>query len=220
MAEIVYDSVTCPNPEVVMVEALNAMALATKQAICKSLVDSVIYTDSEVAAINTRLDAIDSQDTLSKIAALKSLVDSLDLDVDGSVVNDLLSIKALAESAQASATNALAKATSASADATKASQDVLAVSQALAGFQTSVNNSIAGLTSRVSTLESSLSTLADTVANLPTGGLTEAQAVALAQAEICKNNVKMANGLSSAVASFIATMEGPCPIAGDDGLVL
>ena len=217
MAEIVYDSVTCPNPEVVMVEALNAMAVATKQAICKSLADSIVYTDTEVASINSRLDAIDSQDTLSKIAALKSLVDSLDLNIDGSVVNDLLAIKALAESAQASATSALASANDAKADALEAKTDVLAVSQSLASFQTSINATIASHESRISSLENAL-------ANLPASSGTDiatvtAIATTVAQDEVCKSATRLAAGLTAGVAAFIATLEGPCP-TGDGGMVI
>jgi chromosome segregation ATPase len=231
MAEMQYDATNCPNPEVVFIESLNQIAVATKAAICKSQADSQAYTDSQIAVINTHLANIDSQDTLTKINALKQLVETLDLDTDGSIVDNLLDIKDLATAAQAAAAAAQAAATAAQGSASQAVADALAAQQALAAFQISVNNSIASLEARVSNLESQvggmdarISTLEDSVSQLQssvsngtggTGGLDEEAVRGHAQDEICKNNKKIAQGLASAVLSFIATLEWPCPVQGE-----
>lgn len=232
MAEIVYDSTTCPNPEVVLVEALNSMAVATKSAICQSLADSKSYTDSQVAAINAQLTALDSQDTLTKINSLKALVETLDLDTDGSIVDNLLDIKDLADAAKTAADAAQASATAAQGAASQAVADALACSQALASFQISVNTSLANLEARVSTLESQvggfdsrISTVEDSVAQLqssinnitfPEVGTNVEEVRTIAQDEICKNNVRLAAGLATAVAAWSATMAGACPLPNNN----
>lgn len=214
MADIVYDEVTCPNPEVVMMDALTQMATLTKSAICKSLADSKSYTDAEVAGIQSQIDALSSEDVIAQITALKSLVDTLDLDVDGSVVNDLLSIKALAESAQAAATNALATANTASSDATTARQDVLAISQSLANFQTSVNSTISSHESRISELEGTVADLTATIEGISTGtgGTDVATVTAIAQEQACAIAKKMQLGISAGLVAFAEVMNGDCPI--------
>jgi chromosome segregation ATPase len=231
MADIVHDTVECPNPQVILVESINQMAVATKAAICKSLKDSRNYTDSQIAVITAQLEAIDSQDTLNKVNALKALVETLDLDTDGSIVDNLLDIKSLADSAKTAADAATAAAAAAQGAASQAVADALACSQALASFQISVNTSIAALESRVSTLESQvggfdarISTVEDQVSQLQSsisnlssngGGTDENEVRTISQDEVCKNNKKMAAGLAAAVISFIQVLEGPCPVNND-----
>jgi len=195
-----------PNPEVFINESLEALAVATLAAITRG--DATI--SEQFGNITTQLqNQIDSlvNDSASaeKLKSLIELVNSLDLNTDGSIVNDLLAIKSIAD-------NALEIGSVAEAKSDDALERTLVLREDLIQYK---SNNIAifdSFRSSIATLESTLNDI-----YLKILEKTSKQDV---WDLIGTNNKRIEAGFRAGVAAFSAIMAAPISLDPSETVVV
>lgn len=180
--------------------AIEELATQTKIAIENGDATLATAIDANYTELKGLIDALTSENLADQLAALKSLVDSLDLDKDSSVVNDLLAIKDIAEQALDAAVTA-----GTNADAANAKADSL-LSQ-LASYQTATDTRLAKIDS---TLANHTRAIADLQACCDSV-VTQADV----DAAILANNDKICLALNEGIASFTNILNGTTDAGGD-----
>jgi capsule polysaccharide export protein KpsE/RkpR len=186
--------------DVCLKAAIEQLATQTKLAIENG--DAALNTiiDDNYQDLLDKINALTSENLADQLAALKALVDSLDLDEDSSVVNDLLNIKSIAEQALDAALTA-----GENADAANTKADNLLTQ--LASYQTSVDT-------QLGTINTTLSNHADAIAALQ-ACCNDAVTQADIDNSIQTNNDKICTALNEAVATFTNILNGSTGGSGD-----
>jgi len=230
MAEINFDPTNCPNPEVFVAEQMGLIAQALQDRLCADSKTAKDYTDSEVQAtkdelipriesLETSVGNLIGEDTLNKLNALKALVETLDQDGDGQILDNLLEIKDLADSAQTAADSAESKAQNALDTANNAVSLANSAQTAANDAANSANNA----QSKANTNESEINDLKSRVTDLETNGSsadgvrTDAEIRAIADEQVCEFSKKMMSAWSAAATSFISKLSESCPVEPVDG---
>jgi uncharacterized phage infection (PIP) family protein YhgE len=208
----------CPDPSLVIDASLKEMGEIVKDQVCKVAQEGKLYTDQEAVKLQQQIDALTgSADNSQKIQELVDLINTLDIDEDGSILNDLLAIKAIAEAAKQDAADAKSEsaATKAAFDAYRDSNNAT-----VTALQASVNSlsAVTGQhTQSISSLQQDFADLKALVESLPTTvGLTISEVAKMISDAICAQNKKVVAAFESGMAAFRSTMEGPCPVEGED----
>lgn len=180
--------------------AIEALANQTKLAIENGDASLGTIIDSNYTELTEKINALTSENLADQLAALKALVETLDLDEDNSVVNDLLNIKGIAEQALDAALTA-----GANADAANEKADNL-LSQ-LASYQKATDQKIATLNTKVGNHAKAIASLQECCNN----AVTQADVDSAIQA----NNDKICLALNEGVAAFTAILNGTETTQGD-----
>ena len=194
----------CPDPNLLFTSALTEVGNVVKAELCAAEKRGVEYTDEQVAGIETMLEELTGAgDLTAKVAAIESLVNSLDTDGDGQVVDQLNDLLGIANAAKTIAEGANQKSDEAKAAA-------LATEQALSSFQTTVNGQMTTVNGHIANHAADIAKLKSDIANMVTSvaGITAADVKEM----ICANNRKIMEGVTAGVSAFTSILQGACPV--------
>ena len=217
MENFLNDQENCPNIGEELKIALTGIGTAVNARICDEAKNAKDYTDAEILVIKTDLQSkIDglttdvtnlvNQDTLDKINALKTLVETLDTDNDGSIVDTLLEIKTVADSALEVANEAKTIAESAKTTSESALTESNSAKSIANTAQAKANENASDLVTVKSDIES-LKSNTNTSVGLTVGEVTE-----IAEAKVCELAKNIKTGLDAGVTAFMTELNKSCTV--------
>lgn len=209
---LAYDADSCPSPAATLAEALEGFAHLVHDKACA---DAKVNAD-ERAKLQTEIETIKGSlldpSLPAKLEALKKLVEELDFDGSGSIVNELTTIISKADDALKIAEEARTKAELVAAEVSSLQSVIIAINSSI----TNLTQSIESNSKAIITIDTKATKNATDIADLTKrvdelkfdGGVT----IEDVDKRICMNNKAFASAVTPLLDSLKAILNAPCEI--------